>query len=95
MIIVSGSLRTHPDRREPYLAACLPVIEAARDALGCVDFHLAADPLDPERINVFEQWENAESVELFRQTGPDSEMVEAILGANVQQHEIASTISLT
>ena len=42
-----------------------------------------------------EQPENAESVEQFRQAGPDAEMAEAILAANVQQHEIAPTISLT
>ncbi len=95
MIIVSGWLRTHPDRREPYLAACRPVIEAARSAPGCVDFHLTADPLDSERVRVFEQWENAESVEQFRRAGPDAEMATAILAINVQQHEIASTISLT
>lgn len=95
MIIVSGWLRTDADRRAPYLTACRPIIEAARAAPGCVDFHLAADPLDAERINVFEQWESAESVEQFRQSGPDADMAEAILAAHVQQHEIASTISLT
>ena len=95
MIIVSGWLRTHPEGRAVYLDACRPVIEAARAAPGCVDYHLTADPLDPERINVFEQWENAESVDQFRQAGPDAEMAEAILAANVQQHEIASMISLT
>jgi quinol monooxygenase YgiN len=95
MIIVSGSLKLDASRREQYLAACRPIIEAACAASGCIDFHLTPDPLDPERINVFEQWKNAESVEQFRQSGPDADMAEAILAANVQQHEIASTISLT
>ncbi len=95
MIIVSGRLRIDSYRRERYLAACRPVIEAARSTPGCVDFHLAADPLDADRINVFEQWENVEAVERFRQAGPDTEMAEAIRSADVQQHEIATTISLT
>ena len=29
------------------------------------------------------------------QAGPDADMAEAVLAAHVQQHEIASTISLT
>jgi len=95
MIIVSGWLKTAADRRQSYLSACRPVIQAARAAPGCVDFHLAADPLDEERINVFEQWEDVESVERFRQSGPDAEMVEVIVSATVHQHEIASTVSLT
>jgi quinol monooxygenase YgiN len=55
MIIVCGRLMIDPDRRQPYLAACRPVIEAAREAPGCLDFHLTPDPLDTARINVFEQ----------------------------------------
>ncbi len=95
MIIVCGWLRTDADQRGAYLTACRPVIEAARVASGCLDFHLSPDALDAERINVFEQWDNAESVEQFRQAGPDTDMAEAIVAANDQQHEIASTISLT
>jgi quinol monooxygenase YgiN len=95
MIIVCGRLMIDPDRRQTYLASCRPVIEAAREAPGCLDFHLTPDPLDAARINVFEQWENAASVERFRQAGPDAEIAGAIIAASVQQHEIASTISLT
>ena len=95
MIIVSGWLETDPEQRAAYLAACLPIIEAARAAPGCVDFHLTPDPIEPARINVFEQWEGAEAVDRFRQSGPEADLQAAIIAASVQQHEIASTISLT
>lgn len=95
MIIVSGWLQVEPHQREAYLDSCRPIIEAARAAPGCIGFHLAADPLEHDRINVYEQWQTASDVEEFRQDGPDTELQAAILAASVHQHEIASTKSLT
>lgn len=95
MIIVSGWLQVEPQQRQAYLDSCRPVIEAARAARGCMAFHLAADPLEHDRINVFEQWRTASDVQEFRQDGPDTELQAAILGASVHQHEIASTTPLT
>jgi quinol monooxygenase YgiN len=95
MIIVSGWLRVEANDRAGYLASCLPVIEAARSAPGCIDFHLCADPIEPERINVFEQWESAAAVDTFRGSGPDPGQQGSIVDAHVEQHEIASTVSLS
>ena len=95
MIIVSGWMRVAPDQRQAYLAGCVPVIEAARRAPGCIDFHLSADPLDDERINVFEQWAAVDDVERFRGSGPSDEQATAIVAAQVDQHEVASTTHLT
>jgi quinol monooxygenase YgiN len=95
MIIVSGWLRVAAANRTTYLQTCRDVILAARAADGCVDFHLSADPLDDERINVFEQWESVDAVERFRGSGPSDDQQAMIIGAQVDQHEIANTISLT
>ncbi len=91
MIIVSGPIHVDPTERDGYLAGCRSVIEQARRAPGCVDFHLAADPLDPGRINVFEQWESVADVEAFRGSGTGDEQGAQILSAAVVQHEIASS----
>ncbi len=90
MIIVAGPIHLDPAEREGYLDGCREVIEAARAADGCLDFHLAADPVDPGRINVFERWETVEAVEAFRGSGPSDEQGAAILGAAVVQYEIAT-----
>lgn len=95
MIIVSGWLRVDEQQRQEYLDGCLPVIEAARRTPGCLDFSLTADPLEHDRINIFEQWEDVESVERFRSSGPSDEQQAVILDARVHQHDIASTVSLT
>jgi quinol monooxygenase YgiN len=96
VIIVSGWLHVLPEQRQEYLDGCVPVIEAARAAPGCIDFHLGADPLNPERIVVFEQWTSAECVEAFRTgDGPQPQHLDAVVDAHVEQHEVASSIGLT
>ena len=94
MIIVSGALYVDEADRDSYLRGCREVIAAARTSDGCIDFHLAADPLEPGRINVYEQWESAEAVEAFRGSGPSSEQAATIRDARVCQHEIASSTGL-
>lgn len=95
MIIVAGWLRVDEQQRQEYLDACRTVIEAARRAPGCLDFSLTADPLEDDRINVFEQWEDVESVERFRGSGASDEQQAVIIEARVHQHVVASTVSLT
>ncbi len=95
MIIVSGFLRVVPDQRAAYLDASLEVIRLARSAPGCLDFCLSADPIEEDRINIVEQWESLESVEAFRGSGPTDDQQATITEANVMQHEVASSISLT
>ena len=94
MIIVSGKLYVDATERDAYVESCLEVIEAARAAPGCVDFHLSADPIETTRINVFEQWDSVADVEAFRGSGPSSEQATAIRDAAVFQHELASTTRL-
>jgi quinol monooxygenase YgiN len=94
MIIVSGAIHVDPAERAAYLDGCRSVIALARRAPGCVDFHLAADPIEPGRINVFEQWDSVAEVEAFRGSGPRDEQAVAIRAAAVFQHDIASSRAL-
>ena len=94
MIIVSGQIHVDPVDRDAYLDGCRTVIEQARQAPGCVDFHLAADPLDATRINVYEQWDTVADVEAFRGAGPSDDQGAAITSAAVFQHDIASSHAL-
>ncbi len=94
MIIVSGHLVVDATHRAAYLQDCLDVIVSARRAPGCRDFHLAADPLDPQRINVYEEWTSVEALEAFRGHGHDGPGNELIHAAQVAQHVIASTQQL-
>ena len=90
-VIVAGALYVAPDEREAYLAGCREVITAAREAEGCLDFHLSADPIDPGRVNVFEHWVSLAAVESFRGSGPSGDQPARILDARVRQHEVSAT----
>jgi quinol monooxygenase YgiN len=94
VIIVAGHLFVDPAERAGFLAEALAVMQVARSVDGCVDFHLTADPIDPTRINVFEQWVSVADVEAFRGSGPSSEQWQVIRDAAVFQHEVSDSIQL-
>jgi quinol monooxygenase YgiN len=94
MIIVAGHLTVAPHQRASFLTDALATISAARNTQGCIDFQLSADPIDPQRINIFEHWETLEAVEAFRGTGPSDDQQTVITGAEVYQHTIAASARL-
>jgi len=93
-IIVSGWIRVDEADRDRYLGECHEVIVAARDSDGCIDFHLSADPIEPDRINVYEHWESVAAVEAFRGSGPSNEQTASIRDASIWQHEVALSARL-
>ncbi|CAN5724362.1 hypothetical protein BH24ACT5_BH24ACT5_14800 [soil metagenome] len=95
MIIVAGRLILDPHKRQPYLDESVAVMTAARRANGCLDFAITADPLEPNRINVFERWDSVDAVNAFRGDGPSDDQMDSIEHADVSQYEIASWTSLT
>lgn len=68
----------------------------ARHAPWCRDFVQSADPIDPERINLYERWDSDDSLMSFRGSGDEDDrplpMVE-LLGAEVAKHRISSVES--
>jgi quinol monooxygenase YgiN len=95
VVIVAGHLMVAPEHRAAYLAGCVPVVEQARAAPGCLDFSLTADPLDPGRIAVFERWESRAAVDAFRGSGPSAEQAAALLSASVAEYDVVDVRPLT
>jgi quinol monooxygenase YgiN len=85
MIIVAGSLTVDPRGREAYLAGCMSVVAAARQAQGCRDFALSPDLLEASRINVYECWDSEEDLQRFRGSGPSGDQLDALLEIEVGQ----------
>ena len=56
---------------------------------GCLDFAISTDAIVPGRINVFERWESAATVERFRGSGPGDEQGAAIRAASVAEYDVA------
>lgn len=91
MIIVSGRIYVRPDRREAFLANSIESVAQARRAAGCLDFVVAADPLEPGRVNVYERWDSEAALAAFRGDGPGSDLTSEILRVDVQRHQVSSS----
>ena len=93
MIIVAGWLRVDAADRNRYLASVADVARQARVTEGCLDFVQAADPLDPERINIFERWESDADLAAFRTSGrpgEDEPEVPPLRAAHVRRYRISA-----
>lgn len=95
MIIIAGHLRVEAADRSRYLAAVADVAVQARQTPGCHDFVQSADPVDAERINIYERWDSDEALQAFRTSGSDDEAVETpdLLGADVAKYRISAVES--
>lgn len=93
MLIIAGHLRVDPAQRDRYLTATAAVAPLARDALGCLDFVQVADPVEADRIVIYERWESDEDLMAFRTSGgPDDDAAAPpdILDADVRKYRIAA-----
>lgn len=91
MIIVSGHLHLVAAQRDTFLARSLEAVVAARRAPGCLDFVVAADPIEPDRVNVYEEWESEAQLEAFRGAGPGPDLASLIVRAKVSRHHVAKS----
>lgn len=66
MIIIAGYSRIQSDKRDATVEAFAPMIGRARKQDGCLDLSISTDAVDPERINVFECWRDAQSWKAWR-----------------------------
>jgi quinol monooxygenase YgiN len=90
MLIIAGHLEVAPAQRDAYVSDCAPVVVAARAAPGCLAFAITADPVDPQRVCVFERWETEADLLAFRGSGPSDGQQAAILGADVRRYTISA-----
>jgi quinol monooxygenase YgiN len=56
MVIVAGSFVVVASDRDAFIEGRRSAMEASRAEPGCLDYVFAADPLDAERVVLFERW---------------------------------------
>lgn len=66
MLIIAGYLEVDPARRDDFVAAHHDLLQRGRDAPGCLDLAISADPLNPARVNNFERWDSRENLDAWR-----------------------------
>ena len=89
MIIVSGKLYIQSGQRESFVARSTDAIRQARQTEGCRDFVVAADPVEEDRVNVYEEWESMEALLAFRGDGPGDDLSSMITKAAVHEYDAA------
>jgi quinol monooxygenase YgiN len=57
-VIVQGVFRVNPAERDAYLAASSDNMRSSRAEQGCLEYVLAADPLDEGRVILSERWQS-------------------------------------
>jgi quinol monooxygenase YgiN len=79
MILVAGHPRIDAGKRDAAVAAFCGMVERARRQDGCLDLSISADPVDPERVNVFECWRDQAALDAWRKVakGPRVKLREA------------------
>jgi quinol monooxygenase YgiN len=58
MLIVAGTGYVDPEHREALLESLAPSLQQARTTPGCLDYVVAADPIESGRVNIYERWES-------------------------------------
>jgi quinol monooxygenase YgiN len=61
-ILIAAQIDLDSARRDQALRSAQPWIEGALAQPGCLHYDWSADANNPERINVFEEWESEEAL---------------------------------
>lgn len=92
MLIVAGRLLLNPADRDAHVAASAGAVRLAREAHGCLDFAVSADPVDPARVNVLERWAREADLRVFREAGTDDDAsvdVDKIVAFEIEEYLVA------
>jgi quinol monooxygenase YgiN len=73
IVIVQGVFSIDAHERDRFIETSLDAMDASRREKGCLEYVMAADPLDLERVVLSERWESMEHLQehLARPRGAD------------------------
>jgi quinol monooxygenase YgiN len=88
MVIIAGYLEVDAGRRGEYVAAHHDLLQRGRQAPGCLDLAISADPLNPARINNFERWESQGHLDAWRAVAAAPDTGIAINGGDMKRYSV-------
>jgi quinol monooxygenase YgiN len=62
-VIVQGAFSLDAKERDRFVEASIEAMRSSRQEEGCLEYVIAADPLDPERAVLTERWETMEHLQ--------------------------------
>jgi quinol monooxygenase YgiN len=63
IVIVQGVFSVDPNERDRFVETSLEAMRSSRQEEGCLEYVIAADPLDPERAVLSERWESMDHLQ--------------------------------
>jgi quinol monooxygenase YgiN len=90
-VIVAGWCTVDPKKRDEMVDRFQDLVRRARSAPGCLDFAGTADPLEANRVNLFEHWESEKHLNAWRAACKHAKPITRILRVEVQKHVIESS----
>jgi len=87
-VIVAGWITVDPKKRDEAVDSFKDLVLRARNAPGCLDLAITADPVDPSRINNFEFWQSQKDLDAWRSVANPPKEVTPMLEVEVQKHVI-------
>lgn len=94
-VIVQGAFSIDANDRDRFVEASIEAMRRSRAEEGCLEYVIAADPVDPERAVLTERWESMEHLEQHlarpRDAAPSDEPRPAPRSAEITVFEVASS----
>ncbi len=63
IVIVQGVFTLDPTERDKFVETSVEGMRSSRREEGCLEYVMAADPLDPERAVLSERWESMDDLQ--------------------------------
>ncbi|OLT19125.1 hypothetical protein BJF79_02615 [Actinomadura sp. CNU-125] len=89
MVIIAGKMYVPAEVRDRWVADHRDAITRARAMPGCVDLYLSADPLERDRVNMYECWETEAELDAWRAVADPPPKPEGFR-ADVHMYEIGA-----
>lgn len=87
-LIVAGSLTVKPGARDEFIEKSRASILLARKNEDCEDFSVSPDPIDLNRVNIFEKWAYRSALEAFRDSGSADDLFTLVESFDVNTYQL-------
>ena len=91
MVIIAGKVYVATDQRDAYVTGFQEFIKNERNEPGCLDVVVAADPIEDNRVNLFELWDSQEHMDAFRRIAKSPALTTEILEDHTMKYEISAS----
>ncbi len=101
MLIVTGVIKVDPSDVDAFLESRKPAMKNSRAEKGCLEYVMAADPLEPGRAILSERWETRADLDAHvaamasAPPSPDAPPPVKMISRDIWIYEIASSEQLS